>query len=108
MNNRERFWQFVRFQKVDHLPFWADWLGPWQRWRDEHLNPHAPGRYPEDAQWEAMKLEWQNHAEVISIDGGSFYGFLHDWIGFENLSLNFAHLQPNSRELDDQKMSRTG
>jgi hypothetical protein len=23
-------------------------------------------------------------------------------------SLNFAHLQPNSRELDDQKMSRTG
>jgi len=86
MDNRERFWQFVRFQKVDHLPFWADWLGPWQRWRDEHLNPHAPGRYPEDAQWEAMKLEWQNHAEVISIDGGSFYGFLRDWIGFENLS----------------------
>jgi len=86
MNNRERFWQFVRFQKVDRLPFWADWLGPWQRWRDEHLNPHTPGRYPEDAQWEAMKLEWQNHAEVISIDGGSFYGFLRDWIGFENLS----------------------
>ncbi len=186
MNNRERFWQFAHFQKVDHLPFWADWLGPWQRWRDEglpiglnidddylkswcldyfsfegmysafwgrprvpvnigvhppfeeevfeetgkyrifratngviekqfkhqegslistqfleypiknrhdwekfrdeHLNPHAPGRYPEDAQWEAMKLEWQNHAEVISIDGGSFYGFLRDWIGFENLS----------------------
>ncbi len=31
----------------------------------------------------------------------------HDTLS-ETLSLNFAHLQPNSRELDDQKMSRTG
>jgi len=196
LNNRERFWKFVNFEKIDRLPFWADWLGPWERWRaeglpigiennepipdwndddrlrawsldyfgfegmysvfwgvpripvdigvyptfeeetleeagdyrifraengviekqfkrrqgslisttflehpiknrrdwvrfrDEHLDPHAAGRYPSDDKWEALKHEWNDpdRQEVISIDGGSFYGFLRDWIGFERLS----------------------
>ena len=37
MNNRDRFWRFANFEPVDRLPFWADWLGPWYRWRDEGL-----------------------------------------------------------------------
>ncbi len=186
MTNRERFWRTVNFQEVDRLPFWADWLGPWERWRDEglpigddvdddrlkswclnyfgfegmysafwgrprvpvnlgvhpgfeeevfeetdayrvfrsgngvivrqfkhhggslhstqfleypiknrcdwqrlrdeRLDPHAPGRYPAEPEWEQMKAEWRSRDQVISIDGGSFYGFLRDWIGFENLS----------------------
>jgi hypothetical protein len=186
MNNRERFWKFARFEPVDRLPFWADWMGPWRRWRteglavgtdmdderfrlwaidhfgfegmysvfwgvpripvdigpypafetllleehddyklvrigngvivrqfshpdgclysthfveypiknradwiryrDEHLDPNAAGRYPEPATWEALKQEWKKRDYVISIDGGSFYGFLRDWIGFEKLS----------------------
>ena len=187
MTNRERFWRTVRFEKVDRLPFWADWLGPWERWRkeglpisadldddqrrawcldffgfegmysafwgvprvpvniglypgfeevvleetsayrvyrggngvtvkqfrdpggslhstqfleyplkgrkdwerlrDEQLDPNALGRYPPEAQWEAMKAAWKDRDQVISIDGGSFYGFPRDWIGPENLSL---------------------
>ena len=187
MNNRERFWRTMRFQPVDRLPYWADWLGPLQRWReeglpvdadmdqdqfktwcleyfgfegmysafwgvprvpvniglcpaferetyqeteayrvyrqsngvvvrqfkhlqgslnstqflehpiqcrddwlrfrDEHLDPAAPGRYPEDAQWEEMVRAWAERDQVISIDGGSFYGFLRDWVGVEKLSL---------------------
>ena len=186
MNNRERFWRFANFQPVDRLPFWADWLGPWHRWRqeglpigpeieddrlkswcleyfgfegmysafwghprvpvdigpcpafekeifeetdaytlyrssngvivrqfkfqdeslhstqfveypiqtrrdweryrDERLNPNAPGRYPAADEWEALKKAWASRDGVISIDGGSFYGFLRDWIGFETLS----------------------
>lgn len=186
MNARERFWHFVRFEEADRLPDWADWLGPWERWReeglpvgpdldddrlkswcleyfgfegmysafwgrprvpvnigphpafeeevyeetdsyrvvrsgngvivrqfshphsslistqfieypiknrrdwqkyrDERLNPNAPGRYPEPAQWEEMKKGWATRDYPISIDGGSFYGFLRDWIGFEQLS----------------------
>jgi hypothetical protein len=186
MNNRDRFWKWVRFEKLDHLPYWADWLGPWRTWRkqglpvgedmdddrfhawcidyfgfegmysvfwgvprlpveigpcpvfpleilketrdyklvrqgngvivqqfrqtegslysthfveypiknrsdwlkyrDEHLDPFAVGRYPESAKWETLKSNLKNRDFIISIDGGSFYGFLRDWIGFEKLS----------------------
>jgi hypothetical protein len=190
MNKRERFWRTMRFQKVDRLPLWADWLGPWQRWqaeglpvptgldaeidddrlkswcldyfgfegmysifwghpripveigpypafeeetleetglycvyrsgngvivrqfkdrssslhstqfveypiknrrdwvryRDEHLDPHTPGRYPTTVEWDRLKASWKDRDDVLSIDGGSFYGFLRDWIGFEQLS----------------------
>ena len=37
MTNRERFWRTMRFQEVDHLPFWADWIGPFDRWREEGM-----------------------------------------------------------------------
>jgi hypothetical protein len=187
MNSRERFWRFAHYQPIDRLPFWADWIGPWRRWRteglpidadvddidfktwclnyfgfegmfstfwgeprvpvdvgtapefekvileekdayivyrggdgaivkqfknpdstlisrqwleypikgrddwkrfrDEHLDPNAAGRYPEPSEWEAMKKRWQDRDHVISIDGGSFYGFVRNWIGVENLSL---------------------
>jgi hypothetical protein len=188
LNVRERFWRTMRFQQVDRLPFWGDWIGPWKQWqreglnvpagvveeifedkswpiehfgfegmysafwgqprvpvniglcpefplqvlhetetyrvsrqgngatvrqfkdrsgsltstqfleypikgrqdwtrfRDEHLNPSAPGRYPDEARWAALKRQWQEKDQVISIDGGSFYGFLRDWIGPESLS----------------------
>ena len=188
MTSRERFWRTMRFEPVDGLPNWADWLGPWETWRkqglplppeadqegfdarqwfidhfgfdgmysifwgqprvpvetgvwplfekefyeknetysvfrggngvivkqfthpgsslistefleypiknrrdwerfrDDRLDPDAPGRYPEPAHWETLKQEWENRDYVISIDGGSFYGFLRDWIGVENLS----------------------
>jgi len=58
----------------------------WKRLRDEYLDPDAPGRYPERSQWEEMKKTWKCRDYVISIDGGSFYGFPRDWIGPENLS----------------------
>ena len=35
--SRERFWRTARFQPADRLPFWADWLGPAERWRQEGL-----------------------------------------------------------------------
>ncbi len=188
MTNRERFWRWARFEPVDRLPFWADWLGPWETWRhqglkideellvtgdmykwcldhfgfegmfsafwgeprvpvnigvypgfepeileetaaycvyrsgngsivkqfksektslhttqwleypiksrsdwvrfrDAHLDPSDPGRYPPADQWEGLKREWANRDNVISIDGGSMYGFVRDWVGVENLSL---------------------
>ena len=37
MDNRERFWRTMRFQDTDRLPFWADWLGPFDRWHREGL-----------------------------------------------------------------------
>ena len=189
MNPRERFWQNMRFDPSVGVPFWADWLGPWKRWRneglevdlalseddlrswclehfqfegmysifwgqprvpveigvspsfplevfeetaawriyrgadgtimkqftdtgefmhstqfleypikcrkdwekfrDERLDPDAPGRYPAESSWEALKAAWKNRDFALSIDGGSFYGLLRDWVGVETLSVWF-------------------
>ncbi len=59
----------------------------WLRLRDEQLNPDDPGRYPPAEEWAALKVGWCERDYVISIDGGSFYGYVRDWIGVENLSL---------------------
>jgi len=61
----------------------------WERFRDERLDPNARGRYPADREWEAMKLAWKGRDFALSIDGGSFYGLLRDWIGVERLSVLF-------------------
>jgi hypothetical protein len=179
MDKRERFWRTVRFQNPDRPPFWADWIGPFERWhaegmptgvdpfeyfgfegiisafwgnprvpvnlglcpggkeetleetdeyriyraadgvitkahknvkgyptyqwleypikgredwekfKVEHLDPDYALRYPEESQWEQMKAAWKDRDYPISIDGGSFYGFLRNWIGFRNISLMF-------------------
>ena len=52
----------------------SDWL----KFRDAHLDPHAAGRYPAEPQWQALKQDWKNRDYVISVDGGSFYGFIRD------------------------------
>jgi len=59
----------------------------WRRFRDKHLDPDAPGRYPKEVEWEAMKRAWKDRDYVISIDGGSLYGLIRDWVGVERLSL---------------------
>jgi hypothetical protein len=189
MNHRERFWRAMRFDPSGGVPFWADWLGPWKRWRqeglpvdlsmdddalrswslahfgfegmysifwgqprvpveigvcpafpyelieetdawriyrggdgvvqkqfrdtgefmhstqflqypitcrkdwerfrEERLDPDAPGRYPPDAEWARLRRAWADREFALSIDGGSFYGLLRDWIGVETLSVWF-------------------
>lgn len=190
MNAKERFWKFIRFEEVDQVPFWSDWLGPldswekeglpvdreeverkgekqwfvdffgcegmysafwgthrvpvnlgicpsfkikiieetgdyrvyrqgdgvvvkqfkddtgslhstqfmeypikdrddWENFRREHLDPGAEGRYPDTEEWQKLKEKWSDRDSVISIDGGSFYGYLRDWVGVDNLSLMF-------------------
>ncbi len=59
----------------------------WEKFREEHLDPDAPGRYPAADDWERMKKEWKNRPFALSIDGGSFYGLLRSWIGVETLSI---------------------
>ena len=189
MNPRDRFWRVMSFDTSMGIPFWADWLGPWKRWRgegleadlsigedalldwsiehfgfegmysifwgrprvpveigvhpafpysvieendswrifrggngviqkqfldkgdsihstqfleypiknqgdwiqfrNERLDPAAPGRYPADNEWDELKLDWNKREYALSIDGGSFYGYLRDWIGVETLSIWF-------------------
>ena len=59
----------------------------WTRLRDERLDPHADGRYPDD--WartvEALKA---GDVPVLTVAPG-LYWKARDWVGFENLSVIF-------------------
>ncbi len=59
----------------------------WEAYRDSQLNPDDAGRYPDEAAWSAFKQQWASRDYVISIDGGSFYGFIRDWMGVEGASM---------------------
>ncbi len=58
----------------------------WQRFK-KRLNPNSPARYPE--YWNDNKLYWQNRNYPLGLKVGSFYGWVRDWVGMENLSLMF-------------------
>jgi hypothetical protein len=73
----------------------------WAAFRDNHLDPDAPERYPLDAAWRRLVEDWRQRDHVISIDGGSFYGFLRDWVGVENISLMLYDDPELIREMTD-------
>jgi len=59
----------------------------WEEFKAACLDPHAPGRYPDDAAWQQIvKACHSDRDSVITIDGGSFYGHLRNWMGVEGLS----------------------
>lgn len=63
----------------------------WKEFK-KRLNPHSPGRYPDN--WDELKKIWQKRDYPLGINVGSFYGWIRDWIGVENLSYMFYD-EPN-------------
>lgn len=59
----------------------------WRKYYKPRLDPTAEGRYPAD--WEPRVEIWTDPQRgfPIFLSGGSFYGWLRDWMGLENLSL---------------------
>jgi hypothetical protein len=51
------------------------------------LDPKAPGRYPDEDEWEQRKKEWRERDRPLGIEAGSLFGMLRDWIGLETLSV---------------------
>jgi len=61
-----------------------------ESWRRDYLprlDPAKPERYPAD--WGEAVARWtdSDREAPIFLPGGSFYGWLRDWIGMENLAL---------------------
>ena len=48
---RERFWRCMRYEPTDRVPYWGDWLGPYQRWRNEGLPMSADVADAEAREW---------------------------------------------------------
>ena len=61
----------------------ADWI----RIRDEHFDPHAPGRYPDD--WSDWVETLRERELPLQVTIPGLYWKTREWVGFENLSLLF-------------------
>lgn len=58
----------------------------WRKHYKPRLNPDDPGRFPDD--WAQRVAGWQdpNRADLVTLPGGSLYGWLRNWMGVEALS----------------------
>jgi len=56
----------------------------WEKWK-QRFDPDAPNRYPE--YWEHLKRCYQQRDFPLGIHAGSYYGWIRNWVGMENLAL---------------------
>lgn len=58
----------------------------WERFK-KRLDPHTPGRYPDN--WEELKKEWLRRDYPLGVSVGSLFGWIRNWMGFENVTVAF-------------------
>ncbi len=51
----------------------------------ERLNPASPARYPQ--YWDDLRRCWAGRDYPLGISGGSYYGWLRNWVGMEHLAI---------------------
>jgi hypothetical protein len=56
----------------------------WEQFK-RRLDPEAPCRYP--LYWEDLKRCWRGRDYPLGISGGSYYGWLRNWMGMEHLAV---------------------
>jgi len=61
-------------------------------WREfkERLNPDDPRRFPSEAEWERLKEHYKNRDYPLGVNCGSLFGWIRDWMGFENVAIACA------------------
>ncbi len=55
----------------------------------ERLKPDISKRYPDEETWEKLKKEWENRDYPLGIGVGSLFGWIRNWMGFENCLISF-------------------
>ena len=53
----------------------------------KRLDPNTPERFPTD--WDAYVQKMNNKSEPLSLEVGSFFGFLREWVGAERILYMF-------------------
>jgi len=72
------------------MPMYLDWPVKDRATWNEHkkrLDPNTPERWPAD--WNAYVQEMNGKSEPLSLEVGSFYGFLREWVGSERILYMF-------------------
>ena len=72
------------------MPMYLDWpvkdRASWNEYK-KRLDPNTPERYPAD--WNAYVQEMNSKSEPLSLEVGSFYGFLREAVGSEKILYMF-------------------
>lgn len=68
-----------------YLKFAIETRADWEKFRDEHLNPDAPGRIPENL--DEVVAQFKNRDFPLRVYCSSLYGWLRNWMGVENFSI---------------------
>ena len=72
------------------MPMFLDWpvkdRATWNELK-KRLDPDTPERWPSD--WDAYVQEMNGKSEPLSLEVGSFYGFLREWVGSERILYMF-------------------
>ncbi|MDD4774608.1 MAG: hypothetical protein PHZ09_13560, partial [Eubacteriales bacterium] len=81
---RDKQSSLVTQQYIDHALHGSI---DWQDFRDNHLDPHHPARYPDAARWAEIAEGCRDRDWVCTIDAGSFYGHMRNWMSVEGISV---------------------
>jgi uroporphyrinogen decarboxylase len=84
------------------MPLWIDYpLRNRETWEEfkRRLDPNAPIRYPQ--YWEELKRCWKGRDYPLGVSGGSYYGWLRNWMGMEHLAVLYYDDPDLVREMTD-------
>jgi uroporphyrinogen decarboxylase len=70
----------------------------WEAFK-QRLNPDAPCRYPE--YWDHLKRTYRDRDFPLGIHAGSYYGWIRNWVGMENLALWYFDCPDLVHEMTD-------
>lgn len=74
-----------------YIKFPVETREDWDEFK-ERLKPDIEKRYPQN--WEEFKKEWENRNYPLGLPVGSLFGWIRDWMGFENCLMSF-YTQPD-------------
>ncbi len=83
----------IALQKKTHktIPHYIDWTlkdrATWEKHYKPRLDPTTAGRIPDDFAEKCRVHADSNRTYPLSINTGSLFGWLRDWMGFENIAL---------------------
>lgn len=69
-----------------YLKFPIETREDWKKLR-KCFDPTLPSRYPSNADWENWKKAIENRTQVLAIGTGSMFGWIRNWMGFENAAM---------------------
>jgi uroporphyrinogen decarboxylase len=93
-----RVWKYRDLGMPQWLEFPIKGREDWERFK-LLLNPDSPCRYPQ--YWDDLKRTYRDRDYPLGVAAGSFYGWLRNWVGMENLAVLYYDDPDLVREMTD-------